>query len=792
MLAVVEPEQARRRRRRSARSGACARPSSARSPTPAASSSARATRSSPTCPPRRSRTTRPIYDPAMERPAYLDEVQAFDPPRLPRARDDSRTTLLALLASAQHLLAALDLGAVRPPGHAQHRRAARLATPPCCASRARRKAIAVSTRLQRPLLLPRPVRRRADRVRRGGAQRRVRPARSPRRITDCLNFGNPEKPEVFWTFYEAVAAWPTPARPSACRSSRGNVSFYNESFGTAIYPTPIVGMRRRARRRAAALRPPLQGRGRRGGPPRRDRGERARRQRVPQGRRSRGGRPLPRVDLDLEGERLQRVAEAASRAAPEVRARLLEGGLAVALAECCMAGRIGRRTRHAAAALARTSRASLFGEARSRCLGRGARARSTLQRPAEQGVGAPLGVVGGVEPVTAPSRHVDAWRWHSRRVEHGAGARSTRPYRSTASSLRVAPGRLMAGHRCATHEVQATTPKKRAASSACTRRARTSPASPSSAVALQHRGQETAGIAVPTAAPVTVDKDMGLVSHVFNEDDLAALSGDVAIGHSRYSTTGSRAGRTPSPSWSTSPRLASSRSRTTATSSTPTSCATSCSGKGIASHDHRLRGHRRADRARTATATARRVRTAVAQRSTAPSRGRAHRRRPGYGFRDPYGVRPLVLGRSTTAAGSSPPRRAGLDIIGAEFVREVEPGEIVIVDAEHGLRSERVELEGARPGPLHLRVHLLRPPRLACMDGRTLHQAPQRMGEHLATRRRSRPTSSSRCPTPASPPPSASPRASRHPLRRGPHQEPLHRPHLHPARPATCASAASA
>ena len=59
------------------------------------------------------------------------------------------------------------------------------------------------SRLQRPLLLPRPVRGRADRVRRGRAQRRVL-RRRPAAITDCLNFGNPEKPEVFWTFYESV------------------------------------------------------------------------------------------------------------------------------------------------------------------------------------------------------------------------------------------------------------------------------------------------------------------------------------------------------------------------------------------------------------------------------------------------------------------------------------------------------------------------------------------------------------------------------------------------------------
>jgi amidophosphoribosyltransferase len=64
------------------------------------------------------------------------------------------------------------------------------------------------------------------------------------------------------------------------------------------------------------------------------------------------------------------------------------------------------------------------------------------------------------------------------------------------------------------------------------------------------------------------------------------------------------------------------------------------------------------------------------------------------GFRDPYGVRPLCLGDYEGHPVISS-ETAGLDIIGADFVREIQPGEIVIADQRHGLRSERVELEGA-------------------------------------------------------------------------------------------------
>jgi phosphoribosylformylglycinamidine synthase len=64
----------------------------------------------------------------------------------------------------------------------------------------------------------------------------------PAAITDCLNFGNPEKPEVFWTFHEAVQGLADACRYFGIPVISGNVSFYNESFGHAIYPTPAIGM----------------------------------------------------------------------------------------------------------------------------------------------------------------------------------------------------------------------------------------------------------------------------------------------------------------------------------------------------------------------------------------------------------------------------------------------------------------------------------------------------------------------------------------------------------------------
>ena len=78
----------------------------------------------------------PIYDPAMERPDYLDEVQSFDPATLAHAEDpaDTRRDAVHAAREPQHLLARMDLPPVRPSGPAQLARPARFATPRCCAS----------------------------------------------------------------------------------------------------------------------------------------------------------------------------------------------------------------------------------------------------------------------------------------------------------------------------------------------------------------------------------------------------------------------------------------------------------------------------------------------------------------------------------------------------------------------------------------------------------------------------------------------------------------------------------
>ena len=201
--------------------------------------------------------------------------------------------------------------------------------------------------------------------------------------------------------------------------------------------------------------------------------------------------------------------------------------------------------------------------------------------------------------------------------------------------------------------------------------------------ALQHRGQESAGMAVADdGASLTVVKDMGLVSNVFDDRTLAALSGSHAIGHCRYSTTGSSTWRNAQPVYRDVGRP-------------PVR-----PGPQRQPHQHRGAGRRRRDAAghwpRSDTDL---VAELLAQHMTAtgddlvdalaavlPTLEGAYSLvlvddGQIIGARDPDGFRPLCLGRldgGWVLASETP----ALDIVGAELVRELEPGEIVAIDGD--------------------------------------------------------------------------------------------------------------
>ena len=245
--------------------------------------------------------------------------------------------------------------------------------------------------------------------------------------------------------------------------------------------------------------------------------------------------------------------------------------------------------------------------------------------------------------------------------------------------------------------------------------------------ALQHRGQESAGIAVSEQGRLTALRDLGLVTQVFDEQKLHGLRGQVAIGHTRYSTTGSSG-------WSNAqPLVQHGGVRTIALGHNgnlvnATALRDELSESGVtlrATSDSEVIAALIAnDEAPLLDAVASAMQKLDGAYSiVALSEGKL------VAFRDPHGFRPLVLGRihddwvvaSETCA---------LDLVGAEFVREIERGEAIVVD-ENGLQSvQAVEPSSAGALCIFEFFYLARPD--TKLDGIEVHGARLRMGERLA------------------------------------------------------------
>jgi amidophosphoribosyltransferase len=246
--------------------------------------------------------------------------------------------------------------------------------------------------------------------------------------------------------------------------------------------------------------------------------------------------------------------------------------------------------------------------------------------------------------------------------------------------------------------------------------------------ALQHRGQEAAGIAVSDGSGVVVYKDLGLVAQVFDEPTLASLRGHLAIGHTRYSTTGGSTWENAQPSI-----RATSTGTTIAMAHNGNLVNTAELARKAADHNLDSAGST-SDSALVTTLLAARPDLSVeaAALEVLPTLRGAFSfvfmdETTLYAARDPHGVHPLVLGRlergwvvaSETAA---------LDIVGAVMVREVEPGELLAID-EHGLRSARF----ANPEPkgcLFEYVYLARPD--TTIAGRNVYATRVEIGRRLA------------------------------------------------------------
>ena len=251
--------------------------------------------------------------------------------------------------------------------------------------------------------------------------------------------------------------------------------------------------------------------------------------------------------------------------------------------------------------------------------------------------------------------------------------------------------------------------------------------------ALQHRGQESAGISVSNGERIMVFKDMGLVSQVFDEPTLNSLLGHLAIGHTRYSTTGASVWKNAQPTYRATPNGGLALAHNGNLTNTPE----------LEAWLRERDAHAKVASKDTMDSTndtwlVTSLLASFTDSMWVAALGVLPRLQGAFCFtfmddnalyaaRDPQGVRPLVLGRlergwvvaSETAA---------LDIVGATFIREVEPGELICVDSG-GLRSARFA-EANPKGCLFEYVYLARPDTV--IADRRVHTTRVEIGRTLA------------------------------------------------------------
>jgi amidophosphoribosyltransferase len=243
--------------------------------------------------------------------------------------------------------------------------------------------------------------------------------------------------------------------------------------------------------------------------------------------------------------------------------------------------------------------------------------------------------------------------------------------------------------------------------------------------AQQHRGQESAGIAVSDGQNVLVYKELGLVSQVFNEATLATLQGDLGIGHTRYSTTGSTTWENAQPVFKTdgvhtlalghngnlvntaelARRVGVNGAATTDTDLVATMLSNESNGGGLWDAAIRVLPELRGAFCFVM----------MDERSI-------------YAARDPHGVRPLAIGRLPNGFCVAS-ETCALDIVGASFIRDIEPGELVRID-DRGVHSGRFAAGSRKALCVFEFVYLARPD--SRLNGRTVHESRREMGRRLA------------------------------------------------------------
>jgi amidophosphoribosyltransferase len=261
--------------------------------------------------------------------------------------------------------------------------------------------------------------------------------------------------------------------------------------------------------------------------------------------------------------------------------------------------------------------------------------------------------------------------------------------------------------------------------------------------ALQHRGQESAGVGVSDGRNLMIYKDLGMVSQVLDERRIPSLAGDLAVAHCRYSTTGSTVWENAQPTLRLGPRRALAVGHNGNLVNTRELLEQLQGGRGRlpASTDTELLTALLADEPAADTIEA--LQRVLPRVRGAYSLVLLDERRV-IGVRDPHGFRPLVLGRIPAAASAeaSPglwgddtagwilaSETAALELVGADHVRDVEPGEIVVLEPGREPRSVRYAEASPALCVFEL-IYFARPD--SYMEGRNLYEARRRMGMQLA------------------------------------------------------------
>ncbi|MEE8519097.1 MAG: amidophosphoribosyltransferase [Dehalococcoidia bacterium] len=248
--------------------------------------------------------------------------------------------------------------------------------------------------------------------------------------------------------------------------------------------------------------------------------------------------------------------------------------------------------------------------------------------------------------------------------------------------------------------------------------------------ALQHRGQESAGIAAGDGRTLRNFTNVGLVSNAFRQEDLDRLPGYLAIGHTRYSTTGSTGARNAQPIMSKSPSVElalghngnvinAMELRDRLNEEFGVTCTTGTDSEVIAHLLAWAPGDTWGEKSAYLMKSLKGAYSLVACTKDTL-----------VGIRDPHGVRPMCLGRYPNGGWIIASESTAIDHIGAQFVREIAPGETVVIDRD-GLTSIPSPVPDARVAHcVFEHIYFARPDSI--LDGHLTHKSREEMGRMLA------------------------------------------------------------